>query len=268
MNPEKRIIYSLRGISLATFLGGPIAASYLIKRNFEAYGQKKQGRNALILGIVFTVVMIGSLLSLPEHVVDKIPNFILPVVYTGIIAVLVEWLLGEKMHKHEDEGGEFYSLWKAFVVGIVFMVVLLVGTLGAYFLKDKFVTPDFDTVAYDAAIAQFTANEEKALAVFSQEEITDPQELKLEVMKSIGLWVENKGLVGQMNAIENLPEQAIRQNELLLEYCNLRIELNQLAMQSIGNESAYIYTEMDYKAREINELLAKLTAENSIFSRF
>lgn len=264
MKEETRTLYSLRAISLATFFGGPLAASYLVKRNFEAFGKDKQGRNALIMGIAFTVAMFGLLFSLPEEIADKIPNFILPVIYTGIIALLVEWKLGARMHKHADEGGEFHSLWKAFFVGLVFLVILMAGVFSTVFVMDKFSTADFDTVAYDEALARFTANEEKSLAVFNQNEITDPEELKKELLNGLLLWTENKGIITELAAIENLPKKAIRQNELLLEYCELRIELNQLALQSINDESPFIYEQMDEKARDINELMTQIKQMNAV----
>ena len=56
-NPTKNLkFYSPKSIGLATFLGGPLAAGYLARENFLALDDPKSGNNALILGVISTIV--------------------------------------------------------------------------------------------------------------------------------------------------------------------------------------------------------------------
>jgi hypothetical protein len=43
---EKIKLYSSKAISGATFLGGPLAAGYLIGENFKAINKPTEGRNS------------------------------------------------------------------------------------------------------------------------------------------------------------------------------------------------------------------------------
>lgn len=52
-HPTSQIkLYSSNAIGVATFLGGPLAAGYLIGENYKSLNQPKEGQQSLIIGIV------------------------------------------------------------------------------------------------------------------------------------------------------------------------------------------------------------------------
>jgi hypothetical protein len=87
-------IYKDRAIWLGTFLGGPLAAGYLIAQNFEAFGESHKATKTWVYAILATVLVFGGVFMIPETV--EIPNQIIPFVYTGIASYLVHLFQGQK----------------------------------------------------------------------------------------------------------------------------------------------------------------------------
>ncbi|MFT7158343.1 MAG: hypothetical protein ACI8Q1_003374 [Parvicella sp.] len=84
-NTKDLRFYSQTAIGMATFIGGPIAAGYLIRENYLSLDQPDKGKKSLIIGIISTVLLFTGIFIIPESIMDKVPNQILPAVYTGII---------------------------------------------------------------------------------------------------------------------------------------------------------------------------------------
>ena len=158
-NQEKTFhLYSQRVISIATYFGGPLAAGILARQNFINLGKEQLGKNALIIGILSTILLFVGIFSVPDHIMDKIPNAVIPLVYTGIIYLILEKFQGSELKEHKENNRPFYSAWKATGIGAVCMLILLGGIFGYAFLSPD----DFDTKKYDNGIAKFNKNEEKA----------------------------------------------------------------------------------------------------------
>ena len=91
---ETKKFYSQRAITIATFFGGPLAAGYLIKKNYEALSEPDIAKRSHIIGITSTIILFGGLYSLPEKIIDNIPNTIIPILYSAVIYLIVEKLQG------------------------------------------------------------------------------------------------------------------------------------------------------------------------------
>lgn len=126
-------LYSARAIGGATFLGGPLAAGYMIGKNFTAIGKPEQARNSLLIGIVSTLLLFTGLYLTPENIIDKIPGHLIPLAYTGIIWGMVEWKQGAILKSHKDNGNSFFSGWKAAGVGIISLLLILIGIFALAF---------------------------------------------------------------------------------------------------------------------------------------
>jgi uncharacterized membrane protein AbrB (regulator of aidB expression) len=87
---ESKKFYSQKAISIATFFGGPLAAGYLIKKNYQAMNQPDLANKATIIGIISTIILFAGIFSIPEHIIDKIPNALFPLIYTLIISLILE----------------------------------------------------------------------------------------------------------------------------------------------------------------------------------
>lgn len=253
-------LYSQRAITIATYFGGPLAAGYLVKKNFEVLDQPDNARKSLIIGIISTILLFAGIFSIPEPIIDKIPQPLIPLIYTAIIYSIVERIQGENLKQHKESGGEFYSGWKAAGVGAIAMIILIAGIAGIAFfagdLSNK--TADFDTSTYDREVANFVLNENKAIAVFNVIETSKPDYLIKEFSKGVILWKENKEVVGRLNSIDNLPQELIAQNAKLLKYCDLRIHHNELIIKAIIEDTDKYVSEIEQIGLEINEILKEL----------
>lgn len=255
---ESKKLFSQRAISIATYIGGPAAAGYLVKKNYEAFDQPEKGKKSFIIGIISTILMFAGIFSIPEHIIDKVPNFLIPAIYTGIIYRIVEKIQGKWLNEHKKSGGEFYSGWKATGIGAIFMVIILPIIFGAAFLAGDFSNTDFDTTTYDKELAKFVVNEKKSVAVYNVIDSSEPQYLIKEFRNGIALWKENKEIVNRLNAIENLPTELQEQNKKLLSYCDLRIQSNELLVKTISEDTDIYAIEIERIGAEINKLLDEL----------
>lgn len=255
---ETKKLFSQRSIGIATFFGGPAAAGYLVKKNYEAYNQEDNGKKAFIIGIISTILIFAGIFSIPEHILDKIPNAVIPAIYTAIIYLIVEKIQGNRIKEHKDSGGEFYSGWKATGIGAVFMVILLAMIAGTGFIAGDLSKSDFDTATYDNEVAKFVENENNSLAVFNVINSEEPQYLIQEFSKGIVLWKENKEIINRLNSIENLPAELLEQHKKLLNYCDLRIKHNEIIIKAISEDTDKYVPEIDRIGMEINKILNEL----------
>jgi hypothetical protein len=257
---ETKRFYSQKAISIATYFGGPLAAGYLVKKNYETLEQPDNARKSLIIGIVSTILIFAGIFSIPEGIIDKIPNALIPLIYTGIIYLVVERFQGESLKNHKESGGEFHSGWKAAGVGAIAMLILAAGIALTAFIAGDFsnTQPDFDVATYDKDVAKFVDNENKSLAVFNVIETQTPDYLIKEFSNGIVLWKENKEIVERLNSIENLPIKLKDQNTLLLKYCDLRIQHNEIIIKAISEDTDKYVSEIEKIGFEINKLLEEL----------
>ncbi len=251
-------LFSQKAIAITTYFGGPAAAGYLVKKNYESYDQSEKGKKAFIIGIISTLLIFAGIFSIPEHIIDKIPNAVIPAIYTGIIYLIVEKIQGQWLKEHKESGGEFYSGRKATGIGAIFMVILLALIMGTAFIAGDLSKPDFDTVTYDKEVAKFIQNENTSLAVFNVINTAEPQYLIKEFSKGIVLWKENKEIINGLNSIENLPTELLEQNKKLLKYCDLRIQHNEIIVKAISEDTDKYVSEIDRIGMEINNILEEL----------
>lgn len=246
--------YSQKTIAITTFLGGPLAAGYLIRENYLSLDEPKNGRNALLIGIVSTILLFVIIFSIPESIMAHVPNQIIPIIYTAIIFAVVEKIHGKILNQHKEKGHEFYSGWKAAGVGFVSLLILLSGLLGyAYLSTDNEV---YDK--YEKELAVFSVNEAETLS-FYDELGNKPSHVLLSRIDDfiIPKWQENIDIVNKTNAYENLPEELKAQNKLLLEYSNLRIKAFGILRKAI-QEGSDKHVELEEVNLQIEQVLKQL----------
>lgn len=237
--------YSQRAISTATFFGGPLAAGILIRQNFINSGKDEYGKYALYIGIFSTILLFAILFSIPEQIINKIPSFIIPAIYTGIIYLIVEYYQGQTLKNHKEKHGQFYSGWKAAGIGAICTIFIMLGVFGYIYTAPE----DFDTSKYNNGMAEFQKNEEKALELFNLIDTINPYKA-IDFIKETGLptWQKNIQILDELDNIDGLYQEIKNQNKILREYCQLRIKSYELISKAL-TQNTNIY---DLKITQIN----------------
>lgn len=127
-------IYKDRAVWVGTFLGGPLVAGYLIAENFKAFDEPDKAKKTWWFALLATVVIFGGIFLIPDTV--KIPNHIIPLVYTGIASLLVQKFQGPQIAAHLDAGGAVHGWWRTIGAGLVGLAVTLVSVLAVVFVSD------------------------------------------------------------------------------------------------------------------------------------
>ncbi|WP_188360740.1 hypothetical protein [Flavobacterium orientale] len=248
-------LYSSRAIGLATFLGGPLAAGYLIGENYKVIDKPTEGRNSLVLGIVFTVLLFGALFMIPENTIDKIPKQLIPLLYTGIILGIVEWKQGDMLKAHKENNNPFFSGWRAAGVGFVSLLVLVIGIFGYAFLSSDNEIYE----KYDTELAQFSKNEKESLVFYDNLETKNNSSLLKELdEKTIPKWKANLEIIKKTNQLNNLPPDLVEQNNILLKYSELRIQAFELFRKSIYEDTDKYEEQLEQIHIQIEKELEKL----------
>jgi len=129
VNTTKNLtLYSQKAIGIATFIGGPMAAGYLIRKNYLALNESGKGKNALVIGIATTIALFFGIFLLPESIIERVPNLIVHLTYTAIILFIVGKIHGSILKAHKEHNNDFASVWKAVVIGFVSLFLLVVAT--------------------------------------------------------------------------------------------------------------------------------------------
>jgi len=244
------MLYSERSINIATFLGTPVAAGFLIRRNFINLGNETYGKHTLFISIAFTIIFFILIILIPEHIIDKIPNALFPAIYTLIVWYVLKRYQGEALDNHKKAGGSFYSVWKATGIGFAASAVLV----GMFFAYAFATTEDFDSDKYDRKISVFSKNEEEALRLYNIPDGASPMRIQ-EFIRTTGIpaWERNLVILDTLDAMENIDALLVKQNSLLRKYAQLRITLYKTIDSSF-------YVESDKYERRMIELNGKIEA--------
>jgi hypothetical protein len=125
-------LYSTSQIYGGSFLGGPFAAIYFLKKNFDVIEQYDLSRKTLWLGLLGTFVLISILPFLPE----KFPNLVIPIFYSTYASSLAA---KHKFKKHEIISANIYELhsnWRVLIIAILAIVVFFAAAIPVFILFD------------------------------------------------------------------------------------------------------------------------------------
>ena len=124
-------IYQERAISTATFLGGPLAAGYLIAENFKAFGESDKARATWIWVISASILIFSLAFLIPDGI--HIPNYIFPLIYAAIVSSLVKHYQGKSIAAHLASGGALFSWWRTLLVAVISLIMLVFALVCATF---------------------------------------------------------------------------------------------------------------------------------------
>jgi len=123
-------LFSPGQVYTGSMLGGPLAAAYFIKKNFDALGNEQGSKRAVILGISFAVLLILILPFLPS----KTPNMVIPIAYSFAAYQVVKQYQRTKEQIAESAEYVFHSAWRVAGIGLFSMVIFLVPAIGVAYL--------------------------------------------------------------------------------------------------------------------------------------
>lgn len=135
---RERKIYSMGSIWAGTFLGGPLTAGYFIAENFKTFGQREKVTTTWLVAIAVTVVIFGGLFMIPNA--DKIPNQIIPLIYTAIAYYIVNETQGDKIKQYISETGRAFSIWRALGISLIWACITFLPILIYVYLTDPTLT--------------------------------------------------------------------------------------------------------------------------------
>ncbi len=254
---EKRPVklYSKKSIGVATFLGGPLAACLMMRRNFLNLGDEKSGLITIFIGGLATMGILIAAILIPDNAFGKSYSFIVPAIYTGIIMLVLENSQGKALKLQQELVDGFYSGWRAAGVGLL-SALILIGSLVAY----VFLGPVDPTVeAYDEMLTEFSQNEEQAMKLYDLLQSEEYNKVPdFVVTEGIPIWQENLSLLKSFGYIQGVPEELTSNVKLLNKYCFLRIQSYDLIRKIILEDTNAYDSQLDKINEEIDFVLTEL----------
>ena len=128
-------LYKDRAIYVGTLLGGPLVAGYFAAENFKHLTQTNKIKTTWLIAILATIIIFSGKFLITNF--EKIPKYLIPLIYTAIAQFLVQTFQGAAIKTHIETGGQTYSIWRAIWIGLVGLVILLVIIIAIVFLTSK-----------------------------------------------------------------------------------------------------------------------------------
>jgi hypothetical protein len=132
-------VYTPGWIMFATYLGGPMAGCYLVSKNFKIFRNEKSAKKILVVGVISSVIIFTGLCFVPKHIMDAIPDFLIPLIYMFVIGDYVKKTQSKNIKVHIAQGGQKYSGWKVTGIGILFLILTLLYIVPVYSIVHMFI---------------------------------------------------------------------------------------------------------------------------------
>jgi rhomboid protease GluP len=138
-------------------------------------------------------------------------------------------------------------------------------TGGFFYLNSG--TDSFDLLKYNQGITEFTENENIALRIYSQLDEEQP-EIISNLIEDTGLpsWNRNIEIISSLDSMQNLPEDLKLQNQILFDYCQLRIKAYGLMKKKIEENTSNYDSWIELIHLEIQKLMDELE-DQAVVSR-
>jgi len=120
---EKNVpkIYTGGAIVIGTLLGGPLAAGYMIARNFKIFNAHHHIRKTWIYAILTAIVSITLMYLTAED--DFIPDYTIPLMYTAMAYYLLSHFQKETIDAYTSIHGAKFGLLNIVCVGVISIFV-------------------------------------------------------------------------------------------------------------------------------------------------
>lgn len=143
-------IFKDKAFWVGIFLGGPLVAGYLFSENFKTFGQTEKVKPTWILSILATIIIFGGVFLIPENI--KIPNQIIPILYTAIAYGLFHKIQSEKATQHINAGGLIHNWGRVIGVGIIGLMITIIPIFAIAYTYDTAEQANITTKMYGATV--------------------------------------------------------------------------------------------------------------------
>ncbi len=123
-------IYINRAIWIATSIGGPLVAGYLISENFKVFNETRKAKITWIIVIIGTILLLGGINLIPDNIIDSIPKAFIPLIYTAIAYVSVQHFQEKNIAAFIALGGKSFSWGRTIMVSLIGLEV----TIASFYL--------------------------------------------------------------------------------------------------------------------------------------
>lgn len=127
-------LYNERAILIATFIGGPLAGGYLLAKNFGTLNEPVKASRTWMITIGIFLLLAGSLFV---PAMDKIPAIVYSFVFCYAAHLAARKFQGSGITLHQVNGGQLYSTWRAVLVGLACMGLMVALIFGIFYLQDS-----------------------------------------------------------------------------------------------------------------------------------
>ncbi len=124
-------LYKISGVGVATFFGSTLAGGFIMYLNFKRLGSGGKAKKCLLFSVIATIVIFGVIFLIPEDV--DIPNTVFTIPQVIAMVQIAKIQQGTLIDEHINSGGALSSNWKAFVIGLLFVVGILAIVFGIVF---------------------------------------------------------------------------------------------------------------------------------------
>ncbi len=119
--PPPYKLFNAGAVTLASFLGAPLAGAVLMAINFRRMDRKSAANISVACGIGGTAVLVGIYSILP----DRIPTLVYAVPPLIVMNSLAKYFQGDELQLHAGRRGRMDSLWTAAGIGLLSLAGLL-----------------------------------------------------------------------------------------------------------------------------------------------
>jgi hypothetical protein len=132
--PPDYKLYNDRAIFIGTFLGGPLAAGYLLAENYRHLGERSNARKTWLFTILGFLLIFGIAFLTPAS--GNSMGYLLPILYSYIASYLAKRLQGDLVKLHLQKMGVLYSNWRAVVVALIALAITIAFLIGLSLFVD------------------------------------------------------------------------------------------------------------------------------------
>jgi hypothetical protein len=115
-------MYSPVQVGICSFVGGPIAAVFVLWKNFQSLDKNSLAKQTLAWGSLLTLLIFSTIPFLPE----KFPNIVIPLAYTSFALAINRQHQMSKKDISASELHQVHSGWNVLGISVGFLVATLV----------------------------------------------------------------------------------------------------------------------------------------------